>query len=283
MNFCVIGGMNMDVNGYCCAALNLHDSNPGRICFSPGGVGRNIAESLAGSGHKVELITCVTDDLPGRVLREDCARKGIGLRYALQTAESASCYMSLHTPDGDMLAAVNDMELLDRLNGEFICANAEKINSFDACVIDANLSPEAIGAVSRCVEIPLIADAVSVSKCGKLLPLMPRLAAVKPNEVEAWALTGVEKPEEQAKAILDMGAGRAVISLGSHGVYAMDAEGGAFLKTENVYTCQATGAGDVLCAGICEGVVLGLNALECARRGMERADGLLSRRQNRTS
>ena len=36
---------------------------------------------------------------------------------------------------------------------------------------------------------------------------------------------------------------------------------------------------DALCAGICEGVVLGMNAIDCAFRGMEKADALLRNRQ----
>jgi pseudouridine kinase len=283
MNFCVIGGMNMDVTGYCLDACVMHDSNPGRIRFSPGGVGRNIACCLAEAGHRAELITCVTDDLPGRALREDCARRGVGLKYALEAQGSAPCYMSLHTPDGDMLAAVNDMAALDGLDAACVRARAEAVNAFDACVIDTNLPPETLREIASLVSIPLIADAVSVHKCFRLLPLMPRLAAIKPNEAEARALTGLDKPEDQAKALVKMGAARAVISLGKSGVYAMDEKGGSFLAAKQLYTCQATGAGDALCAGICEGVVLGLGAIDCAFRGMEKADALLRNRQFPTS
>lgn len=37
-----IGSANMDVAGYSHASLNYADSNPGKIKFTPGGVGRNI-------------------------------------------------------------------------------------------------------------------------------------------------------------------------------------------------------------------------------------------------
>ena len=39
----VIGGVNCDISGTPGAALRMGDSNPGRITFTPGGVGRNIA------------------------------------------------------------------------------------------------------------------------------------------------------------------------------------------------------------------------------------------------
>ncbi|MCZ5545176.1 PfkB family carbohydrate kinase, partial [Escherichia coli] len=41
-----IGSANMDVAGYSHASLNYADSNPGKIKFTPGGVGRNIAHNL---------------------------------------------------------------------------------------------------------------------------------------------------------------------------------------------------------------------------------------------
>ena len=45
-----IGSANMDVAGYSHASLNYADSNPGKIKFTPGGVGRNIPIILPSSG-----------------------------------------------------------------------------------------------------------------------------------------------------------------------------------------------------------------------------------------
>ncbi len=44
----IIGSANIDVAGYSHHPLNYADSNPGKIKFTPGGVGRNIAHNLAG-------------------------------------------------------------------------------------------------------------------------------------------------------------------------------------------------------------------------------------------
>ena len=43
----IIGSANIDVAGYSHESLNYADSNPGKIKFTPGGVGRNIAQNLA--------------------------------------------------------------------------------------------------------------------------------------------------------------------------------------------------------------------------------------------
>jgi pseudouridine kinase len=45
----------------------LIDSNLGTINFSPGGVGRNIAENLARMGAVVKLLSVVGKDLHGKL------------------------------------------------------------------------------------------------------------------------------------------------------------------------------------------------------------------------
>ena len=45
-----IGAANMDLHGRSRAALILHDSNPGFLHTSPGGVTRNILENLSRMG-----------------------------------------------------------------------------------------------------------------------------------------------------------------------------------------------------------------------------------------
>ncbi len=49
----VIGGMNMDFLGTAGGAFVAGDSLPGTISLRPGGVGRNIAQTLASHGAEV--------------------------------------------------------------------------------------------------------------------------------------------------------------------------------------------------------------------------------------
>ena len=53
----VIGGANMDISAQAGSPLTAGDSIPGSIRYSPGGVGRNMAENLARLGVPVELVT----------------------------------------------------------------------------------------------------------------------------------------------------------------------------------------------------------------------------------
>ena len=55
----VIGGTNMDIGARPFGPLLPHDSLPGTVRRTPGGVGRNIAVTLAQLGHKVKMLTAV--------------------------------------------------------------------------------------------------------------------------------------------------------------------------------------------------------------------------------
>ncbi len=64
----IIGSANIDVAGYSHESLNYADSNPGKIKFTPGGVGRNIAQNLALLGNKAWLLSAVGSDFYGQSL-----------------------------------------------------------------------------------------------------------------------------------------------------------------------------------------------------------------------
>ena len=64
----IIGSANIDVAGYSHHPLNYADSNPGKIKFTPGGVGRNIAHNLALLGKNAWLLSAVGGDFYGQSL-----------------------------------------------------------------------------------------------------------------------------------------------------------------------------------------------------------------------
>ncbi|NCU32778.1 MAG: winged helix-turn-helix transcriptional regulator, partial [Candidatus Moranbacteria bacterium] len=59
----VIGGANIDIQGYPHQPLIPHDSNIGTVKMSLGGVGRNIAENCARLNIPTRLISVVGNDL----------------------------------------------------------------------------------------------------------------------------------------------------------------------------------------------------------------------------
>lgn len=279
MKAAVIGGMNFDVVGISEKTLMMRDSNIGKIRFSAGGVGRNIAEQLARQGAETALFTCVSDDFAGQMLKNDAKVKNIDLTHAQKSASNASVYLSIHEPGGDMALAINDMTLISEITPEYLETVLPEIKKANVVVVDANLSPESLEYIFSNVDLPITADPVSCAKIERLKPHFHRLAAFKPNALEAMYVTGAQNAQDAATALVKMGVKRVVVSMGDAGcVYADENEIGAILP-EKVYTCQANGAGDAMCAGIALGAALGESAKEAALRGMRAAGKLLDERE----
>ncbi len=262
----VIGGMNMDIGGSASGALRLRDSNPGAVTLRPGGVGRNIAHDLRLLGLEVSLVSALGDDPFGRALLESCEALGLDMSMTqVRPRERSSTYLYVNDDGGDMLAAVSDMEIIDRVSPAYLEPLMERLNSFDALVLDANLSQASLRFLAERATAPLYADPVSAAKAKKLLPVLPRLRALKPNRLEAEILTGEKDPEKAARALLAAGVKRVYLSMGGDGALAAEGERLLRLPRREVRVVSTTGAGDAVTAALVWAGVRGLD-LEAAAR-----------------
>ena len=277
MRVIVAGGMNLDVLGTPSGKLLARDSNPGTIALRPGGVGRNIAARLREQGAEVALITALGCDDRAGILSRLCQADGIDLSLSLVTDRPAPCYLCIHDEQGDMALAVNDMSAMERLTPSVMAERMLYINAAQGCVLDANLPGDTLQYIARNAAVPLIADPVSCAKASRLLPVLPYLAAVKPNRLEAEALTGERNVEKAARALLTAGVKNVFISLGPEGVYFAGRDDSGYLPARPLPSVPATGAGDALCAGICLGLLKGEPIRACAEAGRDAAFQALER------
>ena len=247
----VIGGMNMDIGGSPAGELRLRDSNPGTVSLRPGGVGRNIAHDLRLLGLEVSLVSALGDDPFGRALLESCEALGLDMSMTqVRPRERSSVYLYLNDGEGDMLAAVSDMDVTDRVSPACLEPLLPRLNGFDALVLDANLSRASLSFLAERATVPLYADPVSAAKAEKLLPVLPRLAALKPNRLEAEALSGESDPERAARALLAAGVKRLFLSLGEKGMLAAEGERLLRLPRREARVLSTTGAGDAATAAL---------------------------------
>ena len=198
----VIGGMNMDIGGSANAALRLRDSNPGLVTLRPGGVGRNIAHDLRLLGAEVSLVSAVGDDAFGKELLASCEALRLDVSMTqVRPRERSSTYLYVNDDGGDMLLAVSDMDIVDRISPQVLEPLLKRLDDFDAVVLDANLSQAALNFLARMLTVPLYADPVSTAKAEKLLPILPRLRALKPNLLEARSLTGEKEAGASSRRV----------------------------------------------------------------------------------
>lgn len=247
----VIGGANADIGGLPAAELVLRDSNPGSISISQGGVGGNICRALRALGDSVSFITAFGDDLIAGFLREGCERDGIDISLSKHCpGRSSSVYMYIADGSGNMHVAVNDMEIVNEITPSFLASRIEDINSFEACVLDANLTREAIEYLAENVSVPLYADPVSTIKGVKLKGLLDRFTAIKPNELEAEVLGDIPC--------------RCYTSAGADGIYASDGEEKVHVPAPKTETKNTNGCGDAAMAAIVHAELEGMNLQQTA-------------------
>ena len=273
----VIGAANIDIGGFPSGLFTMGDSNPGRIRMSAGGVGRNIACNLARLGVETWLVTALGGDAFADVARADCAAAGVQLDRALVFDDAASsAYLFIADAAGDMHLAVNDMAICERLTPETLSPSVDWLNAMDAVILDANLPEATLQFLGEALRVPLIADAVSAAKARRLLPALPKLWALKPNALEAAALTGLPVSgeaavEAAARRLGAMGLRRAFITLGERGVCCMDGDDVCFIPGMPARMVNATGAGDAFTAALAWAALRHMDVREAARAGLAAA------------
>lgn len=253
----VIGGANIDILGIPDTVPVFHDSNPGRIKTSLGGVGRNIAENLSNLGIRTKFISAIGNDEGGKRIVDQCRKSGIGMDYLrIVDGGTTSSYISILDEKGDLLVALSDMDIVNQIDIPYIKQFSELIKKSSILVIDTNLSENTIDyLMNNFQELSIIADTVSTAKAGKLKNHLAALSCIKPNKQEAEILTGtsIEREEDYFTAVSNLvnrGVDQVYLTAGEEGVYYADREGtGHFLENSGEIV-NANGAGDMFTAAL---------------------------------
>ncbi len=253
----VIGGANIDIQGFPFKPLIMHDSNPGLIKLSCGGVGRNIAENLARLGCDVRLISILGDDAFANQLRAETESAGVDISECITVHnDTTSTYLSILNTSGDMEIALSSMEILNKLTVNSIKPKADLIRHAAAVVLDTNLSEEVIDyLLTSFPDTVFFADPVSVTKAHKLVKNLGQLYCIKPNFLEAEVLTErklstIKEIEIAGHELLDSGIKQVIISRGEDGLFCCNGSSSFFRPAPKVNIKNCTGAGDAFMAGL---------------------------------
>jgi len=253
-----VGSTNMDVCGYSTSKLVYEDSNPGKIKCTPGGVGRNIAQNIALLGQECHLISVVGNDFYGETLLEQAKLAGVHIdNFHKLHGESTSTYVSLLDETGEMLVAINDMRILEKLTPALLATSKSLIQHSGVLIIDCNLTEDALAWLfSHAGNVPIFVDTVSAFKAPKIRNWLSHIHTLKPNRLEAEILSGmtIRCPEDAhtaAKWFHEQGVQRIALSMGSSGVYYSEIDGQSGWSIPlSVNIVNVTGAGDAMMAGL---------------------------------
>jgi pseudouridine kinase len=269
----VAGGINLDIKGFSASRPVQGDSNPGRLVSVPGGVARNIAENLSRLGLETVLCGAAGRDMQGEYVLECCRAAGVDVSRVIRSEEHGTgTYLAILDEKGELALALSDMSAVESLRPDMMEGWLEALPDAALLVLDANLPSPVIARLveeARACRVPVAADPVSISKCGRIAPFLESLDWLFPNLSE-W---------ETLKVSFSDGTGTlpcaCVISMGSDGVMIIPAgcpaDEALRIPAERVRVRDVGGAGDALAAGFCFALVSGGDAEAAARAGIAAA------------
>ena len=254
---CVMGGANVDIQGFPDHELIYRDSNVGKVKISLGGVGRNVAENLVRLGIPTHLITVIGDDAYGRQILADAQRIGLDMHDTLVLpGEQTSTYLSILDHSMDMVLAINQMTIVDRMTVDFIASKRAVIARAALCVLDTNIPADVLRyLLTTFPDTVFFLDTVSTVKAGRVKELIGRAHTIKPNRAEAEVLSGMPIRDaadlDRAVATLHAkGVHSIFLSLGAEGLFYSNGQVARRLPTPPLRVVNATGAGDAALAGL---------------------------------
>lgn len=253
----IVGGTNIDIQGFPNSDLILKDSNPGEVKVSLGGVGRNIGENLVKLGIETKLISAVGDDVYGRKILDESRLIHLNMEDTLVLKEHAtSTYLSILDGTYDMMVAIAHMDIIDKVSVDFIKNKKQLIENSKICIIDTNIPQETIEYIlTNYRGVDFFLDTVSTTKAKKIKDIIGYFHTIKPNKLEAEMLSGIKINNEAdlksaANYFLEKGVKRVFISLGEEGMYYDDGVNANHIRNPKIQVVNATGAGDACLAAL---------------------------------
>ena len=255
-----IGSVLWDIIGRTPAHMGAGADVPGRITRLPGGVAMNIAMTLARFGFKPALLTAIGRDAEGNELIAACQKLGMNCDHIYRSEDlPTDRYMAVEGANG-LIAAIADAHSLEAAGDKILRALGDgSLGSagspwsgpiaLDGNLTQSLLSDIAVSALFAAADLR-VAPA-SPGKAERLLPLLPMPnATIYVNLEEAGLLCQrrFETAADAAKAMLERGAARVLVTHGGQTCADGTADGILTATPPPVLVTRITGAGDTFMA-----------------------------------
>ncbi len=272
---CVVGSTNMDMNSYVTRLPRRGETIHGlRFQISYGGKGANQAVMAAKLGAQVRMVTKVGNDVFGQDARQNFARHGIDTDTVLVTDQAFTGVAAITidqegtntiivTPGANHLLTPADVE-----------AARPAIAQAQVLICQLEIPRESTLAALRMAReagvLTLFNPAPAPTE-----PLPDEFYALSdilcPNEIEVASLAGVkveslEEAEAAARALVERGAGKVIVTLGERGSLLVTRERSLHVPTRPAQAVDTTGAGDAFIGSMATFLAWGLPLEEAMER-----------------
>lgn len=252
-----VGGANLDTKLILSEDLQLGTSNPAQSKHSLGGVVRNVAENLGRLSQSVTLLTLVGNDMAGRQILEECHPLMDVSRVQTLDGYSTGSYLAVLSPNGEMSLGLADMNIIEKMDPEWMISNQSVIAGAHFIVVDNNLRKDTMeNLFNQCLLLnkKLILIGVSAPKTKRLPERLDGvyLTIFNLDESQAYFHSTETDPMVFAKRWIEAGSKHAIVTNGANSVAYASYDQEPRLKRVKPakYIVDATGAGDAFSSGV---------------------------------
>jgi ribokinase len=270
----VVGSLNMDL-----VARAPRIPRPGETLIGtafhtvPGGKGANQAVAGARLGARVSMVGRVGRDGFGEALLENLALDGIDHTFVIQDLEAATGVALIVVDDAGQNSIVVASGANMRLSPGDVDAAEAAIVGADVLLLQLESPLETVARAAEVAHahgVPVILNPAPARKLpDTLLALVDVLI---PNESETALLSDMPvddqaHAEEAAAALMELGVGTVILTLGKRGALLAQAGGATHVPAFDVAPVDTTAAGDAFVGGFAVALAEEKTLLEAARWG----------------
>ncbi len=233
-------------------------SNPGVVKEYPGGAMLNSASVYRGLGGQAKLVSIVANDAAGSNVSSAVAKREIEPYLATSSKHPTATYTAFHTPDGDLIGAVADMNIYDTLTPDVLADLnfSQLVNGVEYCCVDCNIPATTLQWIANNAGTTKLAIAsTSVAKSPRLLSILNKIDLLFTNHAQAEVLcemTVGSSAKSCAQMLAKKGVKSGIISNGAGSItYWQRAEIAQIAVPALTRPIQdVTGAGDALAGAV---------------------------------
>uniref|UniRef100_A0A3B5A4W4 Pseudouridine-metabolizing bifunctional protein C1861.05-like n=1 Tax=Stegastes partitus TaxID=144197 RepID=A0A3B5A4W4_9TELE len=143
----VIGGINVDfIAKGKTETLLFGQTNPGSVCQSFGGVGRNIADSLSRLSHRPLFISATGADSNSDAVLNYCKHMNTSGVARLE-GQSTATYCAVITESGELSLGLGDMDIHQQITEQYVSQFEKQLSSATLVCLDGNIPVSTIDYV----------------------------------------------------------------------------------------------------------------------------------------
>lgn len=288
----VVGTVFIDLKCFPQYEINYKGRNPGRTQFFHGGVGRNVAETMAHLGSRVRFSSSVQDGGIGHEVMQRLDQAGVEVDGMLTTADpqGMGMWVAILHRDGDLACSISQAPDTRYQEEAWARHGRRLLDGAGLCVLELDVSvavPDQVLKDAREMGVKVV-GLPGNSECIRKRPdLVSRLHTYICNQVEAEELWGkpvasVPAAEHAAMAILERGPQQVVVTVGALGCVVAERGMGdpVHVPALPVEVVDTTGAGDAFVAGVSHALACGADLRRAAEAGSRVAAWTVSQHES---